>query len=127
MDARDEVVAAAMARAEALVARDAQALRRLLHPGFQWVSHTGERFDRDSYIAGNTAGELRWLAQDLGSPRIGLFGGAALLQTEATDEVSRGGQPETRRMMMTQVWVRADGAWLCAGGHAGPLVAGGEP
>lgn len=115
-----------MARAEALVACDAEALRRLLHPGFHWVSHTGERFDRESYIAANTAGNVRWMGQHLGSPRIGLFGGAALLQTEVTDEVSRGGQPETRRMMMTQVWVRADEAWVCAGGHAGPLLAGPE-
>ena len=127
MDARDEVVAAAAARADALVARDVEGLRRLLQPGFRWVSHTGERFDRDSYIAANTAGDVLWLGQDLGSPQVGLFGGTALLQTEVTDEVSRAGQVETRRMMMTQVWVRADDAWVCAGGHAGPVVAGGEP
>ena len=66
MHKRDEVLAAAEARAAALAAGDAVALRELLHPGFGWVSHRGETFDRDRYIAANTGpGGTCWRGQDL--------------------------------------------------------------
>src|SRR5690242_10677912 len=69
-DPRVQVLEAARARAAALAAADADALTRLLHEDFRWTSHTGELFERDSYIAANTGTTTRWSSQGLGNPEI---------------------------------------------------------
>jgi hypothetical protein len=53
VDVEDAVLLAAQARAAALAAGDSVALTALHHPAFLWISHTGQRFDRDSYLRSN--------------------------------------------------------------------------
>jgi hypothetical protein len=121
----DRVLTAAQTRAAALAAGDAAALRALLHPGFGWVSHRGEVFDRDGYVAANTApGRLRWRAQRLEQPQVRVVGDAAVLRCSVTDIVTGADGAEVRaRMLMTQTWVRDEtGAWVCLAGHAGPRL-----
>ncbi len=121
----DQVLAAAQARAAALASGDAAELRRLLHHDFGWVSHRGDVFDRDRYVAANTAsGGLRWRAQRLEQPQVHVVGDAAVLRCIVTDIVSdaRGGEVRAR-MLMTQTWIRDDTTgWVCLAGHAGPRV-----
>jgi hypothetical protein len=61
----DDVRRAALDRADALAHGDRERLRDLLHPDFRWTSHTGEQFDRDSYLRSNTDGTNRWSGQEL--------------------------------------------------------------
>ena len=110
-------------RAAALAHADGAALRATLHPDFRWTSHTGESFDRESYIRTNTAGGTVWRAQTLLDPEVVVVGDAAVIRCVVVDAI---GHPvETYRMPMTQVWVRVDGDWLCVGGHAGPRLTSG--
>jgi hypothetical protein len=121
----DQVLTAARARAAALAAGDAVALRDLLHPEFGWVSHRGDVFDRDRYVAANTApGGLRWRAQRLEQPQVHVVGDAAVLRCIVTDVVTGADNGEVQaRMLLTQTWVRDDIAgWVCLAGHAGPRL-----
>ncbi|AQZ62663.1 unnamed protein product [[Actinomadura] parvosata subsp. kistnae] len=121
MSAEREVVEAARERAAALASGDAERLRRSLHPGFHWTSHTGRRFDRDAYVAANTASGLTWRRQSLEETEVTVVGPVAVLRCVACDDVVDGrGERVTYRMPMTQTWVRQDGRWLCLAGHAGP-------
>ena len=105
---------------EALATRDQRSLRALLHPAFGWTSHTGERFDRDRYLAANVGGVTRWHSQVLTDPKVTVVGDTAVLQCTVTDDVTtREGRSEYR-MLMTQTWVWSDGTWRCLAGHAGP-------
>jgi hypothetical protein len=61
----DQVVAAALARADALASGDGEQLRSLLHPDFRWTSHLGEQLDRELYVASNTGQSLTWNNQSL--------------------------------------------------------------
>jgi hypothetical protein len=54
---KDQVLAAARARADMLSAGDTAGLRALLHPAFGWISHRGEIFDREQYLAANTGAD----------------------------------------------------------------------
>jgi hypothetical protein len=120
---RDEVLAAAQARAAALAARDAAALRELLYPGFGWVSHRGETFDRDRYIAANTgAGGTRWREQRLTDVDIEVVAATAILRAVVIDTVITNQGEQSLRMPMTQTWVHDGGAWRCLAGHAGPRL-----
>jgi ketosteroid isomerase-like protein len=121
----DQVLAAAHARAAALVAGDPAALRSLLHPDFGWVSHRGEAFDRGRYVAANTApGGVRWRAQILEQAQVHVVGDAAVLRCTVTDVVTGAdGREVGARMWMTQTWTRDETTgWVCLAGHAGPRL-----
>jgi hypothetical protein len=117
-----EVIAAAERRAAALVRGDVAELRRLHHPEMRWTTHTGAVLDRESYIAGNTNGSLRWLEQRLEQPTVTLVGDLAILTGVVVDTVERDGARATFRLRLTQTWVRQGAAWQCLSGHAGPRL-----
>ena len=122
MDAREEVINAAHARASALIAADAENLRALLHEDFRWTSHRGDTFNRNEYIRRNTGGRTVWRAQELSGASVVVVGETAVLYAEVIDTVrSDATGSKTLRMPMTQVWVRTNDGWKCLAGHAGPL------
>jgi ketosteroid isomerase-like protein len=122
MDAREQVLATARDRAAALVAGDAQRLGELLDANFHWTSHTGEQFDRDTYLDANTGGRTAWRNQDLGEPDVIVFGDAAVLVTVVTDTIEGPDGPVSYRMPMTQFWIKSEHRWQCVAGHAGPRL-----
>jgi hypothetical protein len=122
VETSEEVLEAARLRAAALASGDAQELRGLLHPEFRWLSHTGERFDRESYVRSNTGGSNRWARQELSEVTVVAHPHTAVLRCVVIDAVDRGEGVEEFRMPMTQVWVRYDHRWVCLAGHAGPSL-----
>jgi hypothetical protein len=117
-----DVLDAALERADALKRRDGESLGRLLHPKFCWISHKGDQFDRDAYLRSNIEGQNTWHAQTLEQPSITMFGATAVLTCIVTDDVSTMAGRSRYRMPMTQVWVHEGGRWLLAAGHAGPRL-----
>ena len=119
MDLKTEVIRAAESRAAALADGDAARLRDLLHADFRWVSHAGERFDRESYIESNTNGRGELSEQRLTDISVVAHPETAVLRCTVVDTIDRGHGPREYKMPMTQVWVRRDGRWICLAGHAG--------
>lgn len=106
MGAEQEVVKAAKDRASALAGGDAERLTELLHEQFRWTTHVGQTFDRSEYIRRNTEGLTVWRSQALSDAQVVVVGDTAVLYAEVVDVVlSDGGEPQTFRMPMTQVWV----------------------
>ncbi|MET9242831.1 nuclear transport factor 2 family protein [Nonomuraea sp. NPDC003709] len=126
MNAEQEVIAAALERADALAGGDPDRLRRLLHPDFHWTSHLGEQFDREDYVRSNTAGATTWKKQSLTDAEVVVVGQqVAVLRCVAADDVVSGESVRsTFRMPMTQTWVNEGDRWLCLAGHAGPRLKG---
>ena len=122
MDAAQQVIRAAEARASALAEGDARRLSDLLHEDFRWTAHVGETYSRHEYIRRNTEGHTVWRSQDLSGAEVVIVGETAVLYAEVTDVVVSGAETETFRMPMTQVWVRSAGDWKCLAGHAGPRL-----
>jgi Domain of unknown function (DUF4440) len=119
MDTSTEVIRAAEARAKALAEGDAARLRDLLHSDFRWVSHAGERYDRDSYIASTLEESNGWSEQELTDIRVVAHEQTAVLRCTVVDIIDGGHGPREYRMPMTQVWIRREGRWVCLAGHAG--------
>jgi hypothetical protein len=117
---RDAILAAAERRSQALVDRDAEALRALHHPDLRWTTHRGEVRDRDRYVEGNTAGDLVWRAQSLSDADVVAVGATAVLTAIVHDEYERAGEPGEHSMRLTLVWVEYEGTWKVLAGHAGP-------
>jgi len=117
-----EVLEAVQRRAAALAQADADVLRELLHRNFRWTSHSGQRFDRRTYIGNNTGGAVVWRQQTMTDVDVVISNDTAVVVATVTDEVNQGGVPRSYRMPMTQTWVRQDRRWRCLAGHAGPLL-----
>jgi Domain of unknown function (DUF4440) len=115
----EDLLTAVRLRGEALAGGRAEQLRALLHPDFRWTSHLGEVFTRDSYVAANTGGALRWRRQTVRAPEAVVVGPVGIVTAVVVDEVERDGAPWSARMPVTQTWLRVDGRWLCLAGHAG--------
>jgi hypothetical protein len=122
VDTAEEVLEAARHRAAALTTGDPQELRRLLHPQFRWFTHTGEGFDRESFVRSNTQGTTRWDRQELSDVHLVAHEHTAVLRCQVLDAVDHGAGIEELRLPMTQVWVRYDDRWVCLAGHAGPSL-----
>jgi hypothetical protein len=122
VNASEEVLEAARLRAAALAAGDPQELLRLLHPQFRWVSHTGERFDRESYVRSSTEASARLDRQELSEVAVVAHERTVVLRCQVVGTVDRGTGVEQLTMPMTQVWVRYDDRWVCLAGHAGPSL-----
>jgi hypothetical protein len=122
MTPEDEVLEAARARSDALVARDTAALTALHHERFRFTTPRGDVRDRDGYVTGNTGGELVWLAQALEETEVVVAGGTAVLVAVAHDEYERGGERGAHAMRLTLTWTRVDGRWVALAGHAGPAL-----
>lgn len=118
--AEEQVVEAALRRADALAARDEATLRALMHPGLRWTTFRGDVLGYEEYIAGNTRGGLRWRSQRLADVSVTVVGDAAVLTSAVTDEVTRDGHDLAFEVRLTQVWVRTPEGWRCLAGHAGP-------
>ena len=127
MDERDAVLVAARRRASALVARDGDALRELMHEDLRWTTYLGDVLDRESYVRGNTTGELRWHGQELEDPDVVVHGDTAVVTAVVVDDVETGDGREVFRLRLTQTWVRQAGRWRCLSGHAGPRSGGPPP
>jgi hypothetical protein len=122
MDTTDEILTAARVRAAALAAGDEEALRALHHPDLRWTSFRGDVFDRESYVARNTGGQVRWESQRLEDVEVLECGPAAVLVALAVDEIEADGGVEQFRVRLTQTWVRHDGRWVVLAAHAGPRI-----
>ncbi len=119
MDTTTEVIRAAEERAQALAAGDAARLRDLLHSDFRWVSHAGERYDRESYVASYVEASNGWSEQQLTDIQVVAHEQTAVLRCTVVDTIDNGHGAREYRMPMTQVWIRRDGRWVCLAGHAG--------
>jgi hypothetical protein len=120
---RDAILAAAERRSQALVDRDAEALRALHHPDLRWTTHRGEVRDRAAYIAGNTEGDLVWRSQSLSDADVVTAGTTAVLTAIVHDEYERAGEPGAHAMRLTLIWIDHEGTWQVLAGHAGPATA----
>lgn len=123
MDPIAEVIRAAEERSAAESSGDADRLRELLHADFRWVSHAGERFDRESYVRSATDGSNPFSEEKLVDIAVVAHTSTAVLRCTVVDTVDRGHGPQEYRMPMTQVWVRTEqdtDRWVCLAGHAGP-------
>jgi hypothetical protein len=114
----EAVVAAARARAAALVAGDEVRLRALHHPQLRWTTYRGEVLDRERYLAGNRPGPLRWVSQTLTGVEVQVVGRVAVLTAAVVDVVERDGTPQTFELRLTQTWVRDRRGWRCLSAHA---------
>jgi hypothetical protein len=122
VNAAQEVLRAARARASALAEGDRARLAALLHSDFRWTSHLGETFSRHEYIERNTQGQTAWRSQELDVANVVVAGETAVLFAEVTDVILRDEEEVTFQMPVTQVWVRQGDDWTCLAGHAGPRL-----
>ena len=110
---------------DALLAKDEKALRRLIHPQYKLVGIRS---------TGSVAVDLeQWIAalrrMDIAALEVRVTDCVALdnvivATVDAQWKVRYLGQPIDERVLLTDVWVREDGAWRVLRRHSSPVPAG---
>jgi hypothetical protein len=113
----DAVLAAAQARARALVARDWDSVSAQLHRRFRYVTANGQRLDRDAYLAFLADGPVRWNRQTLHDAEVVVDGRVAVLVAMVVDDVLYDGRPAQWEFVTSQTYVERSGEWLYLAGH----------
>ena len=99
------------ARAAAVVARDPDALARLLHPELRYVHATGIRHDRDGYLRSLPTGP-RFLEVLLTPDQIVDLADGAALTGRLFMRLQREGEPVIEaRSWVSALWLRAAAGW----------------
>ena len=112
---------------DALIAKNEEALRRLIHPRFKLVGirSTGSvAVDLEQWI-------LALRRMDIASLEVRVTDCVALDNTivatvDAKWKVRYLGQPIDERVLLTDVWVREDGVWRVLRRHSSPVPRGVE-
>ena len=107
------VLAAAQARAAALLNRDAEQLRGLLSPAFQYTNASGNEMNRDEFIRTYVLDpKLVWFQQTLSSALVSVRGNTATLQGVVHDIARIGTHDLDATFRTYQTYERRDGRWL---------------
>ena len=114
----DQVHAVLLAKADALVRRDADALSALIHAGFVYVNASGRSFDKAGYVETYcTSGRVVFLSQQVSEIQVRPFDGFAIATMSLDDSFRTGGQVVTGRVRSLCVLSLVEGRWQWAAGQ----------
>ncbi|HEX8570211.1 MAG TPA: nuclear transport factor 2 family protein [Caulobacteraceae bacterium] len=111
--ARAEIEAAEAAWSQALIAKDAAALERLLAPEFRLEgAHSAEATPRDRWLANLGRMDIRSYVTRVTAVRVD--GDTAVADVSGDWSIARGGQTLTDAFVLQDTWVKRDGQWRVA-------------
>ena len=110
---------------DALLSKDEEALRRLIHPQYKLVGirSTGSvAVDLEQWIAALRRMDIA--ALDVRVTDCVALDNVIVATVDAQWKVRYLGQPIDERVLLTDVWVREDGRWRVVRRHSSPVPAG---
>jgi Domain of unknown function (DUF4440) len=113
----ETVLEVAARRAKALAQQDWETVAAQLHPQFIYVNASGDRLDRDAYLAFLREGPVRWDRQTLEDAEVIATGPVAVLVATVVDDVVWNGEPARWTFLTTQTYVKDGDAWSYLAGH----------
>ncbi|HYG62121.1 MAG TPA: nuclear transport factor 2 family protein [Thermoanaerobaculia bacterium] len=113
-NAEADVRAADAQRFAAMVARDRQALERLLADDLTYTHSTGQVESKAQFLESIAAGGLVYQAIDPEEVAVRVYGETAVVTGRASLRVESRGQALVLPVRFTSVYVRKDGLWRLA-------------
>ena len=114
----DEIRAVLEAKAEALIARQADCLAAVLHDDFLYVNAGGRRFDKATYIeAYCTSGRVVFAHQGISDLKVKLIDRLVIATLSINDEFRIDGRAVNGRYQSLCVFIRPAGQWLWTAGQ----------
>ena len=110
---------------DALLSKDEEALRRLIHPQYKLVGirSTGSvAVDLEQWIAALRRMDIA--ALDVRVTDCVALDNVIVATVDAQWKVRYLGQPIDERVLLTDVWVREDGRWRVVRRHSSPVPSG---
>lgn len=117
----DEIQAVIVAKADALLRKDAARLETLLHRDFLYVNARGMSFDKAGYIENFClSDQLRFERQDVAELKVKAFPGFALATMVLDERYFFEGRTEDAVYRSFCVFITEAGRWRWAGGQTMP-------
>jgi ketosteroid isomerase-like protein len=116
IDTREQAVREATQRwLDATVRADADALGRMLDPGYTFTHATTAITDtREEWLESFRSGQRRYKRWDISDVSVRLFPGTAIMTGRGHQEVVRADGIFDLRTSFTNVWIEQDGNWKLA-------------
>ena len=106
---------------EAVMAKDQDALERILADGLSWIV-SGDRLNKDQMIADVLSESLHFRSLTHDSILVNVFGNTAVLTGHSTSILEYRGKLLNPPRSFTTVYVKMDGRWRLVAHHASELV-----
>jgi ketosteroid isomerase-like protein len=104
-----QVMAAVEEWKRATLAKDRQALDRILHADLIYTHSTGKTEDKTEFIKAVTGGPSSIEAITLMDPIVRVYGNAALVKSKMDIRNNSGGNVSTAHLDVLMVWIRTKG------------------
>jgi hypothetical protein len=119
----DEVRSLEDRRYKAMIGRDFDALRSLLHPELVYTHSNAAVDSRDSWIAGIEARRFDYRGVERFDELIRVYGDTAIVSGRIRIELVSGGTPRQLNSRFVNVWVRQGGTWQMTLWQSTPIPA----
>ena len=106
---------------EAVMAKDQDALERILADGLSWIAR-GDRLNKDQMIADVLSENLHFKSLIHDSVLVQIFGNTAVVTGHSTSILEYKGKPFNSPRLFTTVYVKMDGRWRMVAHHVSELV-----
>lgn len=104
-----QVMAAVEEWKRATLAKDRQALDRILHADLIYTHSSGKTEDKAEFIKAVTGGPISIEAITLMDPIVRVYGNAALVKSKMDFRTNSGGNVSTAHLDVLMVWIRTKG------------------
>ena len=108
--AAKEVLAASDALKQAMMKKDAAALKKLLHEDLTY-SHSNARLQTKADVVAATAGKTTIEAMDFSEVTVRVYGTTALIRANLDIRNSTDGKSTTSHLNVLHVWLKGPGGW----------------
>ena len=108
--AAKEVLAASDALKQAMMKKDAAALKKLLHENLTY-SHSNARLQTKADVVAATTGNTTIEAMDFSEVTVRVYGTTALIRANLDIRNSTGGKATTSHLNVLHVWLKGPGGW----------------
>jgi hypothetical protein len=119
--AQEEVLEADDQFNEAVMAKDQDALERILADGLSWIAR-GDRLNKDQMIADVLSENLHFKSLTHDSILVNTFGNTAVVTGHSTSILEYKGKLFNSPRLFTTVYVKMDGRWRMVAHHVSELV-----
>jgi hypothetical protein len=106
---------------QAVMAKDRDALERILADGLSWIAR-GDRLNKDQMIADVLSENLHFSSLTHDSILVNTFGNTAVVTGHSTSILEYKGKLFNSPRLFTTVYVKTDGQWRMVAHHVSELV-----
>jgi len=122
MSSENEILGLEDKRFAAMIARDFQALEKVVHDELLYTHSSGLTDTKASWLDSMKSGKVKYKSASCSERQVRFFGEVALVRGKAAIEAEIGGQPRSLKLLFLNAWARTPQGWKFAAWQSCPAT-----